>query len=120
MDQVTLERDGKGPLQFTGFVLSEVSTETQHKPRWTELTLWAVEDSDVAFWVVEIVGRSDVEGEIDRRAATACSTVDEVVACLSRKGKLTAPGVKLLELAAESDDDIQDYINGTLKKVERL
>lgn len=119
MDQITLERDGKGPLQFVGYELSFVTTRTEHKPRWTELRLWAVEESD-ALWVVETIGRSTVEGETDRRDATACYTPEEVKACLSKRGGLTAPGYHLLQYACDEDDDIRDFFYESVRKVERL
>jgi len=116
---VRLQRDMKPALEFTGWTLATVTTRAPGKPRWTELTVWAVDDSDVAMWVVEVVGRSMVEGEVDYRDATPCDSVDDLRAALSKQGELTAPGRAVLLAAAQEDEELMEQLNDD-ERVERL
>lgn len=116
--RVRLRRDMKPSLDFEGWLLAAVSTHYEGKERWTELTLWAAE-SKVAMWVVEVVGRSSVEGEVDYRDATACDTLEELTAALSKNGELTAPGRALLVAATREDEDLTRMMNDD-ERVERL
>lgn len=119
MEMICLERDGRGPVQFEGFELAFVSTATPNKDRWTELRLWAVENSDV-LWVVETIGVSKVPGETDRRDAVPCKTAGEVHNVLCKRGQITAPGYKLMQDACSGDEDIEDFFLANIRKVERL
>lgn len=116
---VTLERDGRGPVEFDGERLARVSTFQPGKSRWTELSVWMVVDSEY-MWVVETIGRSELDGEVDRRDAIPCRTPEEVSEALSKGGKLTLPGYQVMQLAAEEDEELVTYFEQNVKKVERL
>ena len=113
MDRYEIQRDGKKPLQFSGELLAEVST--QHlKPRWTELRLYRTTRStldgypvevvgcytpEAGSWVAEQVGRSKVHGETDRRRAWVCQSPDQVRRVLGG-----GPLAEELYIAADLDD----------------
>ena len=66
-----LKRDGDRPLVFEGEIVAEVSTRNR-RIRWTELRLYEIVDYGAEF-VAEQVGRTDVEGELDRCKAFVCA-----------------------------------------------
>lgn len=118
---VKLERDDKPTIEFDGWVIGYVSTHMPGKDRWTELRIWAVEPQNTdVLWVLEVIGRSDVQGEVDRHDAVCCVTPADLVKSLSPQGKLTSPGRTVLEAAAEEDDELAAALNQNDQKVERL
>lgn len=119
MGTVVLERDGKGPIEFDGWVISQVSTEQDGKQRWTELTLYAVDKSDV-MWVVEVVGESTVRNEQALKSVHVCRSGEDLIRVLSRKGSVTAPGRQLLEKASEVDAETAEVYKTYTSQVERL
>ena|SRR5215207_5363611 len=106
-----LERDDRGPLCFNGEQISYVSTQTRTKERWTELGVYRIDsDESPARWVVEAIGRSTVEGERDYHTVTMCSTPEDVAAALSKRGRLSGPGLDAIEYAADKDDELDVYL----------
>jgi hypothetical protein len=96
MNRYKIRRDGLRPLEFSGSMVGEVSTRFKRE-RWTELRLYAtaistLDGAAVDTWgkhtpaagsyVCEQVGRSTVDGEIDRCKAWVCHTIDDVKAVL--------------------------------------
>jgi len=92
MTRWKIRRDRHKPLTFTGEILAEVSTRHKRE-RWTELRIYktsrstangdAVETEggytpSAGAYVCEQVGRSSVDGEIDRCKAWPCRTLDEI------------------------------------------
>ncbi len=92
MMRYRIRRDRHKPLQFTGELLAEVSTRNKRE-RWTELRLYRTAQSTLdgdpvdlrdsytpseGSYVCEQVGRTDVEGEMDRRKAWPCRTFAEI------------------------------------------
>lgn len=88
----TIRRNRHRPLVFTGVLLAEVSTR-HRRERWTELRLYRTIRSTVGgdavetagtytpsegSYVCEQVGRSQIEGEIDRTQAWPCRTFDDI------------------------------------------
>lgn len=115
--KVRLERDAQPALEFEGYKLAELSTQYGDKTRWTELTLWAA-DSDRAGWVVQVVGRSTNEGEVDRNDAIPCDTKSEIESALSRHGRVSVPGRQLIQAAIENDEALEELFEH--EEVERL
>lgn len=64
-------RDASRTLEFVGVMLSDVSTETDRNPRWTEMELYKVEDGR---YVLSIVGRSVVFHEHDSQCNSGVPT----------------------------------------------
>lgn len=118
-ETVVLERDGRGPLEFSGELIANVSTQQDGKRRWTEIDLWMVE-SESCLWVVRAIGRSTVPGEVDRVTVTPCATVEELVAAVSKQGELTKPGWALIEKGKEEDELLFEYFHNVMRKAERL
>lgn len=116
-NKVRLERDGQPALEFDGFKLAELSTRHGDKTRWTELVLWAA-DSDKAGWVVQVIGRSIIHGEVDRFDAIPCDTKAEIESALSRHGRVSVPGRQLIQAAIENDEDLEELFEH--EEVERL
>jgi hypothetical protein len=67
--QVVLDEDRQ--LEFSGRLLSEVSTYERGKTRWAELRIFK---TDEGRYVVAGVGKSEVPGEVDRPWATISDT----------------------------------------------
>lgn len=114
MGQVTLERDDKGPLIFQGERIAHVSTAQPHKNRWTELEIYRVEPShSVARWVVYSMGKSRLEHERTLRRATVCVSPQGVAEALRDRntGELSGPGIDVLDMAADEDDDLAEYVD---------
>lgn len=91
-----IRRTRHKPLVFSGEILAEVSTRNR-RDRWTELRLYrttrstaegdAVETAGTytpseGSYVAEQVGRTKVEGEIDRIKAWPCRTKRQVMDAL--------------------------------------
>lgn len=55
--------NGTTTTQFSGELISHVSSELPSKDRWTEFDIFI---SDHDEWVLQGIGRSKVEGETDR------------------------------------------------------
>jgi hypothetical protein len=115
---VILERDIQPSLEFNGWKLSYVSTWQEHKHRWTDLTIWAVDESERALWVVEVVGHSSVPGEVTRRDAIPCDSVQALKDALSKDGTITAPGRLVLQAAIEEDEELSYRMK--LERTEKL
>lgn len=92
MKRYLIRRSRNKPLSFSGTLLAEVSTR-HRRERWTELRIYRVERSTVGGEAVELldsytpsegsfvaeqVGRTTVEGEIDRIKAWPCESVRHV------------------------------------------
>lgn len=92
MRRITIRRSKNKPLTFSGTLLGEVSTR-HRRERWTELRLYRVERSTIGgdavelldsytpsegSYVAEQVGRSLIDGEIDRVKAWPCRTKQQV------------------------------------------
>ena len=88
----TIRRNRHKPLVFSGYMIAEVSTRNRRE-RWTELRIYrttrstvdgeGVEQSDSytpseGSFVCEQVGRSTIEGEIDRSKAWPCRTFAQI------------------------------------------
>ena len=121
METYTLARSGGGPVHFDGWEIASISTNADGKQRWTELTIYAV-DSDNTPWVVQTIGRSIVDGEVDRCDAIPCKNKADVIHALSKRGRLTSPGQQLLAAAYESnnDHDFKDAFRPMFEGVEFL
>lgn len=92
MQRYKIRRERCKPLSFTGELLGEVST--RHKrDRWTELRIYQTSTSTLdgeavelqgcytpsaGSYVCEQVGRSSVDGEIDRCKAWPCRTLEQI------------------------------------------
>jgi len=75
-----LHRDREPDLVVDSAVLvAEVSSKQAAATRWTELRLWR---SGAGQFVAEQVGRSTLEGEVDRCRAWVCADATAVVAKL--------------------------------------
>ncbi len=92
MTRYIIRRDRHKPLQFYGELIAEVSTRNK-RDRWTELRLYRTELSTMegnpvelsdsytpsaGSYVAEQVGRSNKEGELDRRKAWPCRTFEQI------------------------------------------
>lgn len=102
---ITITRDGKPPLRFTGSEIASASNRShqgERKNRWTILTLYKTRGRKC---VIKRVHRSQWVGESDRTAAHAFDTAAEVVEWLTEDsgGELGGVSQELLELAAKVD-----------------
>jgi len=74
MTAYILRRYRDVPLAFDGMLIGEVSTRFK-RDRWTELRLYRCRPDML---VAEQVGRSTIEGEIDRCRAWVCENAGQV------------------------------------------
>lgn len=95
-------RMGDVPLAFDGDLLSERSSRRDGVSRWTEVRVYS---TVTGLWVTELVGRSTLPGQVDRRTVTVCRTPTEVRAGLMRPGN-GAP--YLTDLAFDALEDAID------------
>lgn len=72
-------RDGERKLTFTGRLLGEASSFLEGKTNWTEARIFMTE---LGNYVVEIIGRTTVPGQVDRCRAQVCETARGAVECL--------------------------------------
>lgn len=70
-----VERTGQVDLVFEGELLSEVSTQSGRKTRWTVLRIYKTATGK---WVVEHIGESSRQGEKVRRRVTVTEDPLEV------------------------------------------
>lgn len=81
MTTYTLTRDGDTSLVFEGELIGEGSSRRGNSPRWFEAKIYR---TAAGSYVVSGTGRSEVEGETDRRWAVVCDDGYDVVAALQR------------------------------------
>ena len=114
MTRYTLRRDGEKPLAFNGKLVGEVSTRFK-RDRWTELRLYLTTiDSEwrpgphgrLDAYVVEQVGRSKMDGEIDRCKAWVCRHERDVRSALG-KGQLAQQ--LYLEAGLDGAEDVSAW-----------
>lgn len=77
-----LLRDIDRDVQFTGVMLSEVSTDNSKAPRWTEMALYVITDGqNKGKYVLSVMGRSVVyhvhNGQCNSGVPVAVSEIDE-------------------------------------------
>lgn len=78
----SVARDGEPDLAFVGWELAHASSQRINGPsstRWTELALYLTQSGRL---VVESMGRTLWEGEVDRYEAHICDGAEEVVEAL--------------------------------------
>lgn len=97
MRHYRIERTNDIPLEFDGEVLADLTSEhdTPGQRRWTEHRIYRT-STDV--YVVETVGRSINDGEIDRRNAVVLGDPKDIPAALK------APRTYLTLLARDTLD----------------
>lgn len=116
METFEVEQDQDSLLRFTGELLGSASSAREGKTRWAELRIFRTEGGQ---YVVAGVGRTIVDGELDRFWARVCKTPDEVVDAIrvTRRDPNThqvqqrfIPHVhrRALEEAIERDDALDD------------
>lgn len=66
METQLLKRTGDAPLAFVGELISEVSSKTPNSSRWHEIGIYRTAQGN---WVLEIVYRTQWEGELDNHVA---------------------------------------------------
>lgn len=110
MQTYTLKRDGDRSLVFDGELLGSGSSKRDDHSRWFEVRIYRTVGGN---YIVAGVGRSTVEGEIDRYWADTCTTGHEVVRALTRVDDddveyITRTARDALNEAAEADAGVRD------------
>jgi hypothetical protein len=103
-----LLRDGDIDLEFDGELLVELSSHVDGMNRWTETRIYKTNSGQ---WVTEVVGKTTVIGEVDRRQVAVHRKAENVRLGLMRKvdgGErvLTHMGRRALFAAAQVDPDL--------------
>ena len=122
MNRFKIRRDRHKPLTFTGELLAEVSTRHKRN-RWTELRIYQTQTSTLdgedvetlgsytpsaGSYVCEQVGRSSVDGEIDRCKAWPCRTLTDIKEALG-DGPLAQQ--LYLEAGLYGSESVESYDN---------
>lgn len=111
MEEVTLERDDRGPITFCGELIASQSSERARSQRWTELRIYKTTALLIP-WIVQSLGVSTMEGERNFSKVVKCATAKEVVDALRlRDGRLTGLGLDTAEDASEKDERIDEYLD---------
>lgn len=102
---ITITRDGKPPLRFTGSRISDAdnrSHQGDRQNRWTVLRLHRTKGGK---YVIERTHWTIWEGESNRTAAESMDTAAEVIEWLTEDngGELGGVSQELLEKAAKQD-----------------
>lgn len=69
-------QSGTNIVQFDGELIAHVSSELPSKQRWTEFDLFLTAHQE---WVLQGIGRSNVEGETDRYWSIISKDVTDVL-----------------------------------------
>lgn len=106
-----IPRTGDVDLLVEGRLLAEGDSWRQGSERWTEIRIYrTVTDR----WVTEMVGRSTVRGETDRRTVVVHDDVSTIREGLKREGDqgvyLTRLAQDTLATAAENDPLLVDIL----------
>lgn len=96
-------KDGRR-IRFSGRLLGEATSQDEvGLQRWTEVRIYK---SDRGNYIATIVGRTTVDGELDRSDALASANPRSIVAFLAKRGFLTIVAREAIDRAAELDPAI--------------
>jgi hypothetical protein len=98
-----LHRENDVDIAFTGTLLADVSSRIDSAERWTEIRIYRTDSNK---YVVEQVGKSIVEDEVDRRKVHIVRTPDCIRKVLRRKDEveyLTKTAQRALRIAGYND-----------------
>lgn len=114
----TIERPGSVPITFDGWQLAAESSEfaprrlrkgdkVKRRPdepqdRWTEVRIYLTMSD---FWVVEYLGCTRMEGEVELRRVAICEDPLDVLEAVRHAGSGNIPGVSAQALRAAADKD---------------
>lgn len=111
MTEFRINRDNNAVLTFEGVVLATTSSRRAGQNRWTELTLYK---TDSGKYVIESIGKSDLDGETDRTTAKIADSPAGVRKSLLRFGRegayLTYQAQDLLTAAVRVDPALQSAL----------
>lgn len=82
MESYNLRNDEGRDIKFIGHIIADVSSHTTNGPsqnRWTEITIYRTKGGKI---IVQIVGRTQWQGESDRHEVSVCETEAEVIKAL--------------------------------------
>lgn len=68
MSEPLFYTNGNTTTQFSGELIASVSSELSVKERWTEFDVFLTDDD---IWILQGIGRTKVESEVDRYWAVA-------------------------------------------------
>lgn len=100
---------GDEAIVFTATKLAEATSFEEGKPRWTELALYLTDDGT---YLISGAGRTQVEGETDRRWLNVQTRPRDVIRSLQRVDRetgrrfLTIVAEELLDQASDFDPDL--------------
>lgn len=110
MQTYKIQRNNDVDLEFTGDLLSHVSSEEFGSTRWTTISIWRTENNR---YVVQTIGHSKVPGEIQRITTKIADTPEQVKIALRRQDTieyLTHLALDALEVAGETDERIASIL----------
>lgn len=103
--------DRERVIGFTGSLLGEGTSWEHGKDRWTEVRIYQTEAGS---FVVEVIGRSALAGEVDRCRAQVCETAQGAVESLYQYDDnevryMTRTARAAAELACVNEEFAQAY-----------
>ena len=105
MEKITIKRDGRKPITFTGEMIGKASSHSHQgdkQNRWTEVEIYLTRGGN---YVALLVRRTCWQGESDRLDAEVCLTPADVIAFLSEgEPELGTVSQEAVEKAAKNDE----------------
>lgn len=106
---ITIARDGKPPLRFTGCKIAHADNRAhqgERQNRWTVLDLYKTKGGK---YVIERTHRTCWQGESDRSAAESFATAKEVIVWLTddNDGELGGVSQELLAKISKEDPNFE-------------
>ena len=92
----SLTNDGKQDVRFNGERIAQASSARADVERWTEIHIFRTVQGSM---IVQVRGRSCVEGETDRSVVHVCATHNDVITVLTWKGNLSSLARQALDVA---------------------
>jgi hypothetical protein len=103
-------------VQFTGHHIGGSSTQLAESLRWIEIDIYVTVSGK---YVAEVIGCSDVEGEIDFITTHDAGHPAALIELLTYKGRLSKPSQQALRAASDNDSKMADVFNAkTIRFIE--
>ena len=103
-------------VQFHGDHIGGSSTQLPESLRWIEIDIYVTVSGK---YVAEVIGCSDVEGEVDFITTHEAGHPAQLIELLTYKGRLSKPSQQALRAASDNDAKMADvYLTKTIRVID--
>jgi hypothetical protein len=102
--QYVLRRDGAPPLRFLGRLITESTSRRNDSTRWTDVSVYR---SQSGKWILQTIGRTIWEGEVDRYSVIHGDSAADLIKKIETKDCMTHTIQMCLESAAEVEEEMK-------------